>query len=243
MRLACTLVAGLALILAGPVPGQVSPPSPPPQIQHRFELGRRANEECERSGRISDPAVVNYIQGLEARMAAAAGGKAFDVRITRASEHYACLRPHGVLYISGGMLERCESAAELAGLLAHQHAHARSTAASQACVLASPPALSARGGGGRQAELLATTAAIQTLKLAGYDPSAVLDLFSRLAYAHPAWQAAIATEDLLSLRTSLETDVIPEHGYLTDTSEFRKAHTIVAMALVRTPAPTLGPRR
>jgi hypothetical protein len=69
------------------------------------------------------------------------------------------------------------------------------------------------------------------LKAAGYDPSAALDLFSKLAYEHPPWAKAILPEVLIALRVDLESDVLPESGYRTDTSEFVKHQATVVAKL------------
>jgi hypothetical protein len=68
-------------------------------------LGQQLAGELERNdGRINDPAIVACVQRIANRLAGV---------------------PHGVLYISGALLERVESEAEIAGLLAHQLAHLR----------------------------------------------------------------------------------------------------------------------
>jgi hypothetical protein len=70
--------------------------------------------------------------------------------------------------------------------------------------------------------------AIQTLRIAGYDPAAMLDLFSRL----------------LNLRASFGDDTPPQGGYLLDSSLFVQARSNVAAAIdhvaAKTPAPRLG---
>jgi predicted Zn-dependent protease len=241
MRRWSWLVSSLAFIavLPGSAHSQVSGPETPAQIRKEFVLGQQLAGELERKdGRINNPAIVDCVQRIANRLAGATGGKALDVRITQGSDRYAYLLPHGVLYISGALLERVESEAEIAGLLAHQLAHLRQQ---PACVLASAaPFRSVEDR--RESELLATKAAIETLRSAGYEPSAVLDLLSKLAYEHPAWAKAIVPEDLLHLRSIVETDVPPQAGYLIDSSQFAQLHASVLEALGHAPRRRLSPR-
>jgi hypothetical protein len=122
------VVSSLAFIAVLPdsARSQVPGPETPPQIRKEFVLGQQLAGELERNdGRINDPAIVDCVQRIANRLAGATGGKAMDIRITLDSDRYAYLLPHGVLYISGALLERVESEAEIAGLLAHQLAHLR----------------------------------------------------------------------------------------------------------------------
>lgn len=168
---------------------------------------------------------------------------------------YANLLPNGVLYVSGAFFERLENEAELAGLLAHQLAHWQrgSLTPSQgqgtiptfwsACVLASQMAPSRLGADRRASERESTRDAVETLKRAGYEPSAILDLLSKLAFEHPAWAKAIVADDLLDLRIVVESEAPPQSGYSLDSSQFVRQHASVMRALghvSRTmPAPSL----
>jgi len=117
------------------------------------------------------------------------------------------------------------------------------------CVLASPIDSTIRNEDRRASELLATKATLKTLRGAGYEPSAVLDLLSKLAYEHPPWAKAILPEDLLNLRVIVETYLLPQDGYRIDSSEFKQQHARVVAALGHAtnkrsaPSPTLLPRR
>jgi predicted Zn-dependent protease len=234
-----SFVAFLAL-LADPARSQVAPGTS--QIQKDLALGQRLAQDLERKdGRIDDPAIVGYLQRIENQIALAVGGKPLEVRVTRGTDRYAFLLPHDVLYLSGSLLERIENEAELAGLLAHQLAHARvdrtATAPRQGlevrlpkCVLASPFTL-AWSDDMREAEQQATLAAISDLKAAGYEPSAILDLLSKLVYDHPAWAKAIPPQDLLNFRATLENETPPGIGYVIDSSEFVQQRAKLVTAL------------
>ncbi|MEO7142729.1 MAG: hypothetical protein ABI165_04425, partial [Bryobacteraceae bacterium] len=75
----------------------------------------------------------------------------------------------------------------------------------------------------REREQRANFAAIGYLRAAGYDPAGLLDLLSKLAYEHTVWARAIVPEDLLGLRTALETDSAPSGGYMINSSRFVQA--------------------
>jgi predicted Zn-dependent protease len=227
MRRQCLLLSSVAFVAA--FAGSARCQEPPPHSSSS-QIGKEWVQHLARDlektdGKIDDPAIVGYVQRIENQIAFATGAKPFEVRLTRSSDQYASLLPNRVLYISGGLFERIENEAELAGLLSHELAHIeqKTTEARQpACILASQIG---RAEDQHELEFQATAAAIKHLRAAGYEPSAVLDLFSKLAYEHPVWAKAILPEDLLNLRVMLETDAPPSAGYLIDSSEFIRQHT------------------
>jgi predicted Zn-dependent protease len=232
-----SILAGTAVCLiwlAVPASSQTS------QISKKWELGRSVADQLEpfaqriehRDGRFED---LGYVQQTEDRVAAAAGVKPHEIRLTWGYEWYGFLLPQGVLYISVGLLERVSSEAELVGFLAHELAHAQynlpgaATRNSsytgerfQQCALAAGYLPVRRNA--RESERLATKRGIGYMKASGYDPSALLDVFSKIAYEHPPWSKAIVAEDLLSLRVALEAEVEPVDGYSIDSSGFATFH-------------------
>jgi len=241
------LVCSVALIIALADLARAQPSQPDTsssQIRKQWILGQHLAQDLEqRDGAITDPELLGYLQRTANRVAP---GNPLKIRLTRGSDEYASLLPHGVLYISGNLLEHIANEAELAGLIAHQTAHASSTAVATvrsqgvnlrlpACVLASPLGPIRWSELMHDAELHATTAAVTSLKVAGYEPSAVLDLLSRLAYEHPIWSKAIRPEDLLSLRVAIENDDPPTQGYRIDSSEFIRQHALLLAALGHAP--------
>ncbi|MGB9456476.1 MAG: M48 family metalloprotease [Bryobacteraceae bacterium] len=243
-------VLAVTVFCAGPALAQ--PPATDASIQFRKEiaLGQQLAHEVERQdGTVADPAIVDYLDGIANRLAGATGVKPFQIRVTRGLNRYAYLMPHGVLYISGPLLERVESEAELAGLLAHQLAHSRAPLAAAPgsagtplflwpkCVLASQVVSLKWAEDHRDSERLATETAIQTLRAAGYDPTAVLDLLSKLAYENPIWGKAINSDDLLDLRVKLDADIAPKAGYVLDSSAFAFERIKLGQALKEPLAP------
>jgi predicted Zn-dependent protease len=165
------------------------------------------------------------VQRIEDRVAAAAGVKPDQIRVTWGDQWYGFLLPQGVLYLSLGLLERVSSEAELAGLLAHEMAPKSPKHPGERfeqCVLAAGYLPVHRRQ--RASERLATERAMGYMKSSGYDPSALLDLFSQVAYENQLWSKAIVAEDLLSVRAALEAEPDPLGGYAIDGSEFAKYH-------------------
>ena len=224
--------------------GQVPPSGGSTQIGKEWELGQRPGRDMEKSdGKIDDPTIIRYLQRLENKLASAIGATAAEIRLTRSSDLYISLPADRVLYISGGLLQRIENEAELAGLLAHELGHAQAERAATpegqgtgtvrvGCVLQSKLA-PAGNENARERELQATTAAIQCLKVAAYDPAGVLDLLSKLAYEHQVWAKAIVPEDLLALRVEIEAEAVPAGGYRVGSSEFVQAHAMLETVLSR----------
>jgi len=193
---------------------------------------RTAHDLEQRDGRIADPAIVGCAQHIENRIASACNARPVEIRITRSSEQYASLMADRVLYVSAGLLQRVENEGELAGLLAHELAHiqAGTDTLRERCVLQSklaPPG----SEDARERELQATESATGYLRIAGYDPAAVLDLLSKLAYEHPSWAKAIVSDDMLELRVKIESDPIPPGGYRIGSSEFAGARALLETAL------------
>lgn len=236
-----------ACSLVWPALGQPTPTAQsPPQMRKEWSLGKDIAQDLDsRDGRIVDPAMTQYLQRIENRLAVAAGQTPLDIRLTRSSELYATVLAKGVQCLSAGLAKRLENEMELAGLLAHQLAHqqvARATAAQAAGIpLYVPPCVLSQlgmpGGNGptRNQEQQANAQALGYLKAAGYDPTGLLDLLSKLAYEHPAWGQAIVSEDLLSLRSALENEEPPPGGYIVNTSEFSEHHDNLLVIL--------GPRK
>jgi len=226
-----------------PALGQPAPTAQsPPQIHKEWALGKQMAQELDRrDGRISDPGMTQYIQRIENRLAVAAGQAALEIRLTRSTEPYATVSANGAQYLSAGLFKPLENEMELAGLLAHQLAHRQVGGATTAqgasiplyvppCVL-SPFAIPGGNGPRRNQERQANTQALSYLKAAGYDPEGLLNLFSKLAYEHPALAQAIVPEDLLSLRIAIEDEEPPPGGYRVNTSEFSEQHDNLLVVL------------
>ena len=233
MRTRLEWIAGLSVVASAAL-GQPVPTAPSaPQIHKEWALGKQMAQDLDsRDGRIDDPVLIQYLQRIENRIAASAGQKPLEIRLTQSSKEYATVLVNGVQYLSAGLAKRLENEMELAGLLAHQLAHVAGGTTTQITGIPAhvpPCVLSPFGNPGgieqaRSQEQQATVQAVGYLKAAGYDPAGALDLFSKLAYEHPAWSQAIVTEDLLSLRSAIESQEPPPGGYRVSTNEFSEQH-------------------
>jgi len=218
---------GLALALLAAKTAQSQPTVPgnaSPQIRKQWTLGAHLARDLEsRDGHIDDTGILEYLGRIESKLSLAAGKIPIQVRLTQSSNHYVSLFPNRVLYISPGLLKLTQDEAELAGLIAHERAHAEQASMREnvyiaACALTSPVPTGWIANM-RETEMRATALAIRDLQAAGYDPSGILDLFSRLSYEHPAWSRSIAPDDLLQLRTQIDEPVLRES--VVDSSDFR----------------------
>jgi predicted Zn-dependent protease len=239
--------AGSAVCLIGlafPASSQTSSDSSPTsQVSKTWEIGRLADqlEPFVRHIEHKDPPVDflgDYVQRVEDRIAAAAGVEPNEIRITWGKEWYGFVVPDRRLYLSIGLLERLSSEGELAGLLSHELAHANPKLAAefQQCALAMGYLPVQRNP--RTSEGLATQRAIGYMKASGFDPSAMLDVFSKIAYENQRWSKAIVAEDLLKLRVTLEAEPEPRGGYATDSSEFAKFYAKLP-GVQQSPAPAI----
>lgn len=206
------------------------------QAHKEWELAARNRDLEKRDGGIDDAAVLKYGQQLADRVSGAASVPTLRVRVTRGAGEYASVSAQGVLYLSAGLFSMTEDEAELTGIIAHELAHlslARQPGPSwdAACIL-DPFHRSDWADDWRERENQATKLAVSYLKAAGFDPTSLLSLLSKLAYGHPVWARAIRAEDLLDLRSILEDQPIPPQGYRLDSSDFAAIHATIAKAVV-----------
>ncbi len=187
-----------------------------------------------------DPYLGNYLQRLEDRVAAAAGVKPDEIRVTEGTEWFGFRFPGRVLYLSEGLLVRVSSEGALAGLLAHELAHASQQF--QQCALATGYLPVERSP--RASERLATQRAMGYMKASGFDPSAMLDLFSQISYEDRRFTKAISEGDLLNMRVALEAEPEPANAYAIHGSEFARFHASLSGAQQdSTPAIVVRPRQ
>jgi predicted Zn-dependent protease len=208
------------------------------QMHKQWDLGGRDRDLEKKDGSLNNAPVLTYVQQLADRLSAAASVPAVRVLLTRATGEYFSVSSRRVLYLSAGLFARTEDEAEFAGILAHGLAHL--TLSDGACILdpLRPPDWSADR---RALERQATELAVSYLKSAGFDPTSLLSLLSKLAYEHPVWAKAIRSEDLAQLRAVLENEDMPPQGYRLDSSDFAGIHAIVANTVNPEPAVRVRP--
>ena len=240
MRVWSSFASLLFALLPGMAWAQPTPSDQPaPQIKMDFAIGKRMTEDLDKTeGRIEDQEIIGFLQGIQNRLATATNTSPIEIRLTPPAELYATLLPNRVLYLSAGMAARADNEGEIAGLLAHELAHAEAgwRAAPPGQIKAWAPCVLGRDAssdGFREREQDATRAAVGYLKAVRFDPAAELDLLSKIAYANPRWGKAIVADDLLDLRVQVEAEIPPADGYRLDSSEFARIHKKLVAALPR----------
>jgi len=92
-----------------------------------IEIGRKYAPHLERQlgGRITDQTLQNYIDGVGQRIASVSHNPDFEYRFVALNHEStnAFALPGGYVFITRGMLEKLESEAQLAAILAHEVAH------------------------------------------------------------------------------------------------------------------------
>jgi predicted Zn-dependent protease len=175
--------------------------------EKEIALGRQMAAEIEAgAGLLDDEAAVEFIAGVAAQLALAAGAENLQIRVLESAEAKTHALPGGFLLIRSGLVVGTETAAELAGILAHDIAHitarhgTRNASGSLGANTLSSVALIFLGGwngtcartAGFRAPLAwqkvagryeeeADLLALGYLDQAGYDPKGLVDGFNRLA--------------------------------------------------------------
>jgi Zn-dependent protease with chaperone function len=121
LALAMTLVAGVA-------EGQtkINPGWNMFSAQQDVEIGQQSAAQAEQQMPIVNDADVNaYVNRIGQRLAANAGGPAFQYRfrVVNASDINAFALPGGYIYLNRGIIENARTEGEVAGVLAHEIAH------------------------------------------------------------------------------------------------------------------------
>jgi hypothetical protein len=122
LMIALSLAAGVAEAQTKVNPGwnMFSP-------QQDVEIGQQSAVEAERQMPIlNDSTVNNYINTIGQRLAANAGGPQFQYRfrVVNASDINAFALPGGYIYINRGIIDNARNEGEIAGVVAHEIAHA-----------------------------------------------------------------------------------------------------------------------
>lgn len=172
-----------------------------------FEIGRQYAPEIEKElgGRIEDEGLQNYIDSVGHRIARISHKPMWEYHYVAVNDKSinASAVPGGYIFITKGMLEKLQTEAQLAAILAHETAHvvardtssaisnqigislllaAASTAHSSGGVLTAAE-LSRRVIGlrySRQDEREADIAGLDYMVVAGYDPSGIIETMQML---------------------------------------------------------------
>jgi predicted Zn-dependent protease len=210
--------------------------------EKEIALGRQLAAEIEaKAAPLDDAAAVDFVSGLAGQLAQAAGAESLQIRVLESAEAKTHALPGGFLLVRSGLVVGTETAAELAGILAHNIAHitarhgTRNASGSLGMNSVSSVPLIFLGGwngscartpgsraplawqkvaGGYEEE--ADLLALGYLDQAGYDPNGLVDGFDRLDTEQIPASARITA----AVREKAEQFSASGRTYTTTSSEF-----------------------
>ncbi len=225
--------------------------------ERELALGQKLDQELRANTElIDDPAVTAYVAEVARRVAANSGIRLpVELRVIATAEPDSFSLPGGFLYITAGMVEETQSEAELAAVLAHEVAHiscrhaTRQMTEREIMTWVSMALLFVSGPVGlgldeaalfglpltqqkfsRNDETAADALSLRYLLASGYDPTAVMSLFERLASREHRRAAALQriflnhplTKDRVKA-VSRELEKLPaREDYVVSTSQYEE---------------------
>jgi predicted Zn-dependent protease len=170
---------------------------------------------------LQDQATADYLSRVGHKVSRSA-----EVRFVNDADVRAAALPGDRAEVSTGLFARLQNEAELAGVVAHELAHG---AAATGCIrfvhVAEPREKEPRDA--REHERKADEAAIPVLIKAGYDPTAMLNFFSRYRREGEKLSTAYSAEDLLIEKLQIEATDHPLKDAIVNTPEFERVHESV----------------
>jgi predicted Zn-dependent protease len=148
-----------------------------------------------------------------------------EVRFVNDADVRAAVLPGDRVEISTGLFARLQNEAELAGVIAHELAH---RAAGTGCIrFVHVDPRESGNQADRRNEAKADEAAIPVLAKTGYDPTAMLNFFSRYRREGENLPTAYSAEDLLIEKLQIEATDHPLKDAILNTPEFERVHDSV----------------
>ncbi|MCW5981548.1 MAG: M48 family metalloprotease [Bryobacteraceae bacterium] len=237
-------------------------------VEKEIALGKAFADEIERQAKVvSDPMIAEYVNRVGQNLARHSDSKLpFTFKVLESPEINAFALPGGFCFVNTGLILEAETEAEMAGVLAHEIAHVaarhgtRQATRGQLASLATLPLIIATGGwtgyGISQAANMAIPIAflqfsrgfereadflgLQYLYAAGYDPTAFVDFFEKLASMQKTKPGALAgvfsshpmTDDRIQdAQKEMDTILPSKPEYVVTTSEFLNVKTRLAQLL------------
>ncbi len=237
-------------------------------IEKEIALGKQFADEIERQAKlVKDPIIAEYINRIGQNLVRHSDSKLpFTFKVIESPEINAFALPGGFCFVHTGLILAADTEAEMAGVLAHEIAHVaarhgtRQASRGQIANLAMIPLVIATGGwagyGIQQAASVAIPVAflqfsrgfereadylgLQYLYAAGYDPTAFVDFFEKLAALRKTRPGALAgvfsshpmTDDRIEASQKEMERILPaKPEYLVNTSEFLKVKARLAALL------------
>ena len=228
-------------------------------IEKEIGLGKQLAADVERQTKIvTDPVVAEFVNRVGQNLVRHSDSKLpFTFKVVESPQVNAFALPGGFCFVHSGLILEAETEAEMAGVLAHEIAHVaarhgtRQASRGQIANLATIPLIIATGGwagyGIQQAANIAIPVAflqfsrafereadylgLQYLYASGYDPTAFVDFFEKLASMKKTRPGALAgvfsshpmTDDRIMAAQIEMQEILPSKPeYLVTTSEFLK---------------------
>ena len=238
-------------------------------IDKEIAMGKQLADEVERDAKvIKDPIIAEYINRVGQNLARHSDTQMpFTFKVLEDPSVNAFALPGGFCFVNTGLILKAESEAEMAGVLAHEIAHVaarhgtRQATRGEIANLATIPIMIATGGGwggyaiqqgvgmaipmaflkfSRGFEAEADYLGLQYMYAAGYDPTAFVDFFEKLAAQEktkPGTLAAVfgshpMTDDRIEKsQEEMNTILPPKPEYVVNTSDFLKTKKRLALLL------------
>jgi predicted Zn-dependent protease len=165
-----------------------------------------------------DSVISGYVQRLTGKLASGVTASVVpDKEVVRAAAV-----SNDRIDVTSALVARAANEAELAGVLAHEIAHART---GQTCARFTDAIPGDTGA--RERERIADESALGMVTAAGYDPAPMIAFFTRLRRADLKLPVAFSAEDLLLERLQLEATDHPIKDAVVNTPEFDRVHARV----------------
>ena len=208
------------------------------QQPERAAMARDVAKDYEASHLFSkDSLLVEYVEYLADKLAPGTA-----IAVVRDTGVRAAACPSGKIYLTTALIARTSNEAALAGVIAHEIEHQRTPVSGNVVTGDSESGVCARfaamhtvnpPAGERGRELMADEAAQKMLLQAGYDPSAMVEFFSKLRHEDRGLPQSFSAEDLLLEKLQLEADPPRGKNLFLNTSEFENVHARVRYAYRR----------
>jgi predicted Zn-dependent protease len=237
-------------------------------VEKEIALGKQYADEVERQAKIvKDPMIAEYVNRVGQNLARHSDSKLpFTFKVVEDPSINAFALPGGFCFVNTGLIQEADTEAEMAGVLAHEIAHVaarhgtRQATRGQLASLATLPLIIATGGWtgygisqvaniaipiaflqfSRGFEREADFLGLQYLFAAGYDPTAFVDFFEKLASLQKTKPSALSgvfsshpmTDDRIQdAQKEMDTILPSKPEYVVSTSEFLNVKTRLAQLL------------
>lgn len=225
-------------------------------IEKEIALGKQMAEEVERESRIvDDPVISEYVNRIGQNLVQHSDATVpFTIKVIDSGEVNAFALPGGFLFVNIGLIEKTADEAELAAVMAHEIAHVaarhgtRQASRGELVNYASIPLIFMGGWAGyavreaaslaipmgflqfsRGMESEADMLGLQYMYKAGYDPTAFVDFFEKIATLEKKKPGVVSkvfsthplTNDRIhAAQKEIQHDLKPQPEYVITTSEF-----------------------